>query len=198
LPGFEGARLQPRRPARDICFELGAKFAQHWNLKRALVAGVVANLVSMSLLAASKFPLTSPDAAFGLLLVATGALGLCFGATVLALNTYTESFFPGGSDRALLALNALLGVGAALAPHMPGVAGDIHRQPRENRTGNQAGCQVQDRGAEERAKPIKHCGARQPPQQSDRGRARKQQRRRYRHQYPVLCHMGGQRQVVRR
>ena len=63
-----------------------------------------------------QFLLSSPDAAFGLLLIATGALGFGFGATLMALNTYTESFFPARSDRAVLALNALLGTGTALAP----------------------------------------------------------------------------------
>jgi len=43
-------------------------------------------------------------------------LGLGFGATVMALNTYAEAFFPNGADRAVLALNALLGLGTALAP----------------------------------------------------------------------------------
>src|SRR6516164_1842183 len=50
------------------------------------------------------------------LLVATGALGLGFGATVMAMNTYAEAFFPGRADAAVLALNALLGLGTALAP----------------------------------------------------------------------------------
>jgi MFS transporter, FHS family, glucose/mannose:H+ symporter len=50
------------------------------------------------------------------LLLATGALGLGFGATVMALNTYAEAFFPKRADRAVLALNALLGLGTALAP----------------------------------------------------------------------------------
>jgi MFS family permease len=57
-----------------------------------------------------------PDMAFGVLLLATGALGLGFGATVMALNTYAEAFFPKRADRAVLALNALLGLGTALAP----------------------------------------------------------------------------------
>src|SRR5262249_37352713 len=54
--------------------------------------------------------------AFGILLLATAALGFGFGATVMALNTYAEAFFPETVDRAVLVLNALLGVGTALAP----------------------------------------------------------------------------------
>ena len=60
--------------------------------------------------------MASPAAAFGLLLIATGALGFGFGATVMALNTYAQNFFPQNPDRAVLALNALLGTGTALAP----------------------------------------------------------------------------------
>jgi fucose permease len=70
----------------------------------------------MVLLALSRLLLGTPDMAFGVLLFATGALGLGFGATVMALNTYAEAFFPNGADRAVLALNALLGLGTALAP----------------------------------------------------------------------------------
>jgi len=55
---------------------------------------------------------------------------------------------------------------------MPGQVGDIHGQPCECGTGNQAGCPVQDRGAEERAKTIANRGARQPPQQWNAGAPR--------------------------
>jgi len=118
--GFSSARygmmFLPQVLLAILALSLAPKFAQRYRLKRVLVAGIVADLVSMSLLASSKFLLSSPDAAFGLLLIATGALGFGFGATLMALNTYTESFFPARSDRAVLALNALLGTGTALAP----------------------------------------------------------------------------------
>jgi MFS transporter, FHS family, glucose/mannose:H+ symporter len=118
--GFSSARygmmFLPQVLLAIVASSLAPRFAQRYSLKRVLVAGMVADLVSMSLLASSKFLLSSPDAAFGLLLIATGALGLGFGATLMALSTYTESFFPGRSDRAVLGLNALLGTGTALAP----------------------------------------------------------------------------------
>jgi len=44
-----------------------------------------------------------------------GALGLGFGATVMALNTLVEGFFPNSAEGAVLVLYALLGVGTALA-----------------------------------------------------------------------------------
>src|SRR4030095_13403460 len=43
-------------------------------------------------------------------------MGAGFGFTVPALNTLAAAFFPGTVDKAVLALNALLGLGTALAP----------------------------------------------------------------------------------
>ena len=54
--------------------------------------------------------------AYGLLLVATACLGAGFGLTVPSLNTFTAVFHPDAVDRSVLALNALLGLGTALAP----------------------------------------------------------------------------------
>ena len=60
--------------------------------------------------------MSSTSIAYDTLLLATAALGLGFGMTVMATNTYAEEFFPGRADSAVLALNALLGAGTALAP----------------------------------------------------------------------------------
>ena len=54
--------------------------------------------------------------AYGILLVATACMGAGFGFTVPALNTFAAAFFPQTVDKALLGLNALLGLGTALAP----------------------------------------------------------------------------------
>jgi MFS family permease len=51
-----------------------------------------------------------------LLLAATACLGVGFGFAVPALNTFTAAFFPKKVDQAILTLNALLGLGTALAP----------------------------------------------------------------------------------
>jgi FHS family glucose/mannose:H+ symporter-like MFS transporter len=90
-------------------------FARRWTLKGVFAIGLAADLVSMALLALSA-GVTRTPAAYGLLLLATGALGLGFGAAVMALNTFAEEFFPAASDRAVLAMNVLLGTGTALAP----------------------------------------------------------------------------------
>ena len=64
---------------------------------------------------ARRSPTTTP-LAYGLLLVATACLGVGFGLTVPTLNTFTAAFHPDAVDRSVLVLNALLGLGTALAP----------------------------------------------------------------------------------
>jgi len=68
------------------------------------------------LLLASTLVKSNQAAAYPMLLVATALLGAGFGLTVPLLNTYTSVFNPGSVDRSVLALNALLGLGTALAP----------------------------------------------------------------------------------
>ena len=95
---------------------LGPSWARRWTLKRVLLAGLLADVLSMALLTLSAAFQNSAGPAYGILLAATGALGFGFGATVMALNTYVEEYSSGSSDRAVLTLNALLGTGTALAP----------------------------------------------------------------------------------
>lgn len=111
-----GAMFAPQVVFAILASALAPRLARRLSLRRVLLAGFAANIVSMALLALSRPLLGVPDTAFGVLLVATAALGFGFGATVMALNTYAEAFFPEGIDRAVLVLNALLGVGTALAP----------------------------------------------------------------------------------
>jgi fucose permease len=118
--GFDSTRygtmFVPQVALAIAAAALAPKLARRWSLRRVLLAGLVGDILSMSLLALSRLLVGAPAAAFGLLLVATAALGFGFGATVMALNTYAESFFPERTDGAVLALNALLGLGTALAP----------------------------------------------------------------------------------
>jgi MFS transporter, FHS family, glucose/mannose:H+ symporter len=111
-----GAMFIPQVVLAILASGLAPKLAQRWSLRRVLLAGLVGNFLAMALLALSRLLLGVPDIAFVVLLVATAMLGLGFGATVMALNTYAEAFFPKRADRAVLALNALLGLGTALAP----------------------------------------------------------------------------------
>jgi MFS transporter, FHS family, glucose/mannose:H+ symporter len=111
-----GAMFLPQVIMAVLASGLAPQLARRWSLRSVLLVGIAGDIVSMALLALSRLLIGTPDSAFAVLLVATGALGLGFGATVMALNTYAEVFFPGRSDGAVLALNALLGLGTALAP----------------------------------------------------------------------------------
>jgi fucose permease len=70
----------------------------------------------MTLLVISQAFIGQGALPFVILLLATTSLGIGFGLTVPALNTLAAGFFPAAADRAVLILNALLGLGTALAP----------------------------------------------------------------------------------
>jgi MFS family permease len=95
---------------------LGGTLDQRFGIKRAFLAGLVADLASMALLIVSSFFTSNQPLAYGLLLVATACLGAGFGLTVPAINALTAAFHPNRVDGSVLVLNALLGLGTALAP----------------------------------------------------------------------------------
>jgi fucose permease len=95
---------------------LGAGLIRRLGIKRIYLLGLTANLVSMALLFLSQFFMSDGRLAYGMLLLATASLGIGFGLTVPALNTFTAAFFPQKIDSAVLVLNALLGLGTVLAP----------------------------------------------------------------------------------
>jgi len=95
---------------------LGAGLTRRLGAKYVYLLGLVANLFAMSLLVASKFAMHEHLLAYGILLAATGCMGIGFGFTVPAINTFVAVFFPKRTDKAVLGLNALLGLGTALAP----------------------------------------------------------------------------------
>jgi fucose permease len=110
-----GAMFIPQVVLAIAASALGPWLAGRFGLRGVLLLGLGGDLLSMALLSASPL-LMGSTAAFSLLCIATGALGLGFGATVMALNTLVEGLSPGRADSAILALNALLGLGTALAP----------------------------------------------------------------------------------
>jgi fucose permease len=95
---------------------LGANLATRFGAKRLLLAGLVGDLVAMVLLVLSEFLTGDQTIAYAVLLTATGFLGAGFGLAVPALNTFAAVFHEDQADRAVLTLNALLGLGTALAP----------------------------------------------------------------------------------
>jgi fucose permease len=95
---------------------LGATLAGRFGTKRVYLAGLFAGLLSMSLLLLSTLVVGDESVAYPLLLLATASLGVGFGLTVPALNTFAAAFNAADVNRSILVLNALLGLGTVLAP----------------------------------------------------------------------------------
>ena len=111
-----GALFLPQAIMAIVASLLGARLTTRLGLKQVFVVGLAANLAAMSLLALSQLAIGAGSLAYAMLLLATTSLGIGFGLTVPALNRYAAAFHPNGPDRAVLTLNALLGLGTALAP----------------------------------------------------------------------------------
>jgi MFS family permease len=111
-----GGMFVPQAVLAVIASLLGAGLRKRLGTKRIYMLGLVANLLAMTLLVASRFAMKKHSLAYGILLTATACLGIGFGFTVPAVNTFAAEFFPRKVDRAVLVLNALLGLGTALAP----------------------------------------------------------------------------------
>jgi MFS family permease len=94
----------------------GAGLSRRIGPKQVYLLGLYANLLAMTLLVCSRFVMRDHALAYGVLLAATASLGAGFGFTVPALNTFAAAFFPDKVEKAVLGLNALLGLGTALAP----------------------------------------------------------------------------------
>ncbi len=86
-----------------------------YGLSRIFLVGLLANCISMSLLSISSLYMTQ-EIAYVLLLCSTFFLGIGYGLTVPAINTMAALLYPHTIDFAILILNALLGIGTALAP----------------------------------------------------------------------------------
>jgi MFS transporter, FHS family, glucose/mannose:H+ symporter len=91
------------------------RLAKTFGLKSVLLAGVAADVVAMSVLAASN-TVAGHGAAYPMLLVATGFLGLGFGVTLSSISTYAGALNPERREVALTTLNVMLGLGTALSP----------------------------------------------------------------------------------
>lgn len=111
-----GTMFEPQAAMAILSSLAGAGLTGRFGTKRVYLAGLAANLAAMAFLLASKFVMEQHTAAYGLLLAATTCMGLGFGFTVPALNTLAAAYFPRKVDGAILGLNALLGLGTALAP----------------------------------------------------------------------------------
>jgi MFS family permease len=111
-----GAMFAPQVITVIAASLLGGRLASRFGLKRVYLAGLAADLLSMLVLAGSSQLSHDGATAYVVLLLATALLGIGFGLTVPALNTFTSAFHQKSVDRSTLVLNALLGLGTALAP----------------------------------------------------------------------------------
>jgi MFS family permease len=111
-----GGMFVPQAITAILSSLLGAGLTRRIGGKRVFLIGLTADLVSMALLFVSQFATANHPLAYGILLAATACLGVGFGFAVPAVNTFTAAFFPAKVDTAILTLNALLGLGTALAP----------------------------------------------------------------------------------
>ena len=111
-----GAMFIPQAITAISASLAGAALSRRLGTKKLYVFGLLANLLAMSLLVVSQFFTGQESTAYALLLLATASLGVGFGLTVPALNTFTAAFNPSKVGASVLVLNALLGLGTALAP----------------------------------------------------------------------------------
>jgi len=110
-----GALFVPQAVLAVVAALLGTRLTERWGTKQVFLAGLAADLASMVLLFVSQL-LIGGALAYPVLLLATSCLGIGFGLTVPTVNRYAAAFFPAAVERAVLYLNALLGLGTALAP----------------------------------------------------------------------------------
>ena len=115
-PTLYGLMFIPQVAAAIAASLAGGRLSRRFGTKRIYQAGLAAGLVAMAVLFGSQFVAHTEAVAYPLLLVATAFVGLGFGLTVPTLNVLTAAFHPKSVDRSTLILNALLGVGTALAP----------------------------------------------------------------------------------
>ena len=94
-----GAMFIPQAITAISASLAGAALSRRLGTKKLYVFGLLANLVAMSLLVVSQFFTGQESTAYALLLLATASLGVGFGLTVPALNTFTAAFNPEQSRR---------------------------------------------------------------------------------------------------
>jgi MFS family permease len=111
-----GAMFIPQVITAMTASLLGASLGRRFGRKHVYLAGLAGDLAAMALLIASYAVAANQSIAYPLLLAATACLGAGFGLTVPSINTFTAAFHPAAVDRSVLVLNALLGLGTALAP----------------------------------------------------------------------------------
>jgi fucose permease len=117
-PGFHaltssqfGLLFTPQIVAAIAASAFAARCATYSGMKRMLLLGLVLNVLSMLLLAASHGLIGMGGLAYLLLLLGTSAVGAGFGFTISALNAYAFDLFQDRADAAVSGLHASIGMG---------------------------------------------------------------------------------------
>lgn len=111
-----GSLFIPQALLSIVAAAANPTLCRYFTAKSVFLTGLIANLISMLLLLLSVFVMYTHFAAYGMLLIATGFLGIGFGLLVPTLNSMTALLHPDKIDTYILVLNAILGIGTALAP----------------------------------------------------------------------------------
>ena len=111
-----GSLFIPQALLSILMSAISPKLTRFYGVKRVFLTGLGANLASMLLLMLSAFFMQSFPLSYGILLIATSCIGIGFGLTVPTLNLIAALLKPERIDGVILVLNALLGIGTALAP----------------------------------------------------------------------------------
>lgn len=93
-----------------------SKLADKVGMKKVLLYGLFALILSAGLLTASHWLEGNVTASFVIVLMATGFLGTGFGFSLTALNPFAYQLFTGKETSALTALHFFLGIGTATSP----------------------------------------------------------------------------------
>ncbi len=111
-----GAMFLPQVLAAIVAALVVGRLTARFGAKHIYQAGLLSSLLAMVLLFASRFVESDRMIAYPILLVATALVGAGFGLTVPTINALVATLQAKTVDRATLVLNALLGLGTALAP----------------------------------------------------------------------------------
>ncbi len=111
-----GSLFIPQTILSIIASATSPKLASRYSAKTVFLWGLGCNAFSMLLLALSATVMHDATLSYCILLFATASLGLGFGLSVPTFNTMAARLYPERVDSVILTLNALLGVGTALAP----------------------------------------------------------------------------------
>ena len=89
-----GGMFMPQAVMAIISSLLGAGLRKRLGTKLIYFLGLFANLLAMTLLVVSRFVMKEHSLAYAILLFATACMGIGFGFTVPAINTFAAAFFP--------------------------------------------------------------------------------------------------------